>query len=81
MAERRQLPVTRQLVQIDAPHFCAGLEMADNNVSNAAPIIKWMIGKSRYSVRAYCQSRGWRSNVVKQWDAPNKLGPQYTEGP
>lgn len=54
------------LVQITAPHFCAGLVLDDDVVTTAAPIIHYMAEQrwTRDRVRAYCRSKGWSVSVV-----------------
>lgn len=53
------------LYQITAPHFCAGLEVAPGGVVyNAAPILRWTIGKQYSYVSRYCQQRGWKTERV-----------------
>ena len=47
-------------VQIDAPHFCAGIEVRQGHVYEAAPILRWMIGKSWPFVESYCKKKQWK---------------------
>ena len=55
------------MMQITAPHFCAGLVLAaditddtDNiRVVRTAPILKYMTGWTQQRVRAYCASKRW----------------------
>ena len=53
------------LAQITAPHFCAGIVLADDEVVEAAPILRYMVGWYRDRVRTYCNSKGWKVRVVK----------------
>lgn len=39
------------LAQVTAPHLCAGIVLRDDVVVEAAPILRWMVGKSRDEVR------------------------------
>lgn len=53
-----------RLVRIVAPHFVAGLEILHDvyNVpycAKAAPIIKYMRGKTLDWITAYCQRKNW----------------------
>lgn len=50
-----------RLIQIDAPHFCAGLIVKKGVVIEAAPILRWTIGKQEDSVRKYVYSKGWKA--------------------
>jgi len=50
------------LVQIQAPHFTAGIEVNEHKiVTRAAPILKWTINKSLKQVLDYCKKKnyGW----------------------
>lgn len=51
------------LVRIVAPHFVAGFE-TDGIARRAAPIIKYLIGKTNDEARAYIESKGWKASVV-----------------
>ena len=58
----------RMILQVDAPHFCAGsLWRKETNGSwacyHAAPIIRWMIGKSAVETKNYLEKKGW----THQW--------------
>jgi hypothetical protein len=52
------------LVRVVAPHFVAGLETDGQTIRRAAPIIKYLIGKSEDEARAYIQQMGWRATLV-----------------
>jgi len=54
------------LAKVNAPHFCAGLEIHDVMVYNAAPILKYMIGWTADRVRRYCQSKGWTFEILEE---------------
>jgi hypothetical protein len=60
--------MTRQLVSIDAPHFNAGLIMEGDRCVKAAPILGWMVGKSRFVIRAYCKKKRWTVVVVSEFE-------------
>jgi len=51
------------LVRVVAPHFVAGFE-TDGIVRRAAPIIKYLVGKTDNQARAYIASKGWKASVV-----------------
>lgn len=42
------------MVRIEAPHFCAGVELRDNKVVKVAPILKYMRGWEVSRVTSYC---------------------------
>jgi len=47
------------LAQITANHFVAGIWIVRGRVTDAAPIIKYMIGWHANRVKAYCDKKGW----------------------
>lgn len=63
MSEEPWRPEPREpnlpLIQITAPHFCAGLVAKDGRVIRAAPIIKYMRGWTGQQVADYCREKGW----------------------
>jgi hypothetical protein len=53
------------LIQITAPHFCAGVELGVNGVGvRAAPIIRYMRGWSLQQIATYCTKKKWHMQVV-----------------
>lgn len=54
----------RKLLRVSAPHFVAGAvwrKAGDGwECERAAPIIKWMVGKSPSFVGQYLKEKGWR---------------------
>lgn len=53
-----------RLIRIVAPHFVAGFE-TDGIVRRAAPIIKYLVGKTDDQVREYIRRKGWKGeNIV-----------------
>lgn len=70
-----KLPETRavwlRLVQITAPHFCAGIELAVRSkdggyvVYRCAPILRYLEGKSWGWALSYIHTRGWRVRYLK----------------
>jgi hypothetical protein len=57
------------LVQITAPHFCAAIVFdipwSKDFVSDAAPILRYMVGWKRDEVKAYCKRKGWKIKRVR----------------
>ena len=54
------------LVQITAPHFCAGIILTLRNgsgwrVSEAAPIVRYTKGWSSAKVKSYVVLKGWQA--------------------
>lgn len=56
------------LAAIDAPHFYAGIVLQNDQVVEAADIVKYMRRWSRDRVRDYCKSKNWRVSVIWQMD-------------
>ena len=47
-------------MQIDAPHFCACVDLVNGFVKEAAPILRYMSGWSQTKVLDYCRVKGWK---------------------
>lgn len=47
------------LVRVEAPHFCAGLVAKDGICIDAAPILRWTVGKTSKELAAYFARKGW----------------------
>jgi hypothetical protein len=45
--------------QITAPHFTAGIIVVGDTVADAAPILRWAIGKPWEKVREHCIAKSW----------------------
>jgi hypothetical protein len=56
--------MTERLISVDAPHFCAALVMVDGRCTEAAPILKWAVGKSEEWLRAYFAQKRWKAIEV-----------------
>jgi hypothetical protein len=52
-------PAPEALIQIAAPHFCAGAVLSDDRVSRSAPILAWMRGQSLDQMRVHCRRKRW----------------------
>jgi len=55
------------LWRVRAPYYCAGFILSEegSRIIYAAPIIKWMIGKTLPEARAYCARRKFQCEEVK----------------
>lgn len=62
---------TAQLVWVNAPHYCAGLTVADDKVIEAAPILRWSLGKPWPHVRSYFDRKGFQV-VVRSHPRPGE---------
>jgi hypothetical protein len=52
-----------KLIRVVAPHFVAGFE-TDGIVRRAAPILKYLVGKTDQEARRYIARKGWRASVI-----------------
>ena len=53
-----------KLVRVVAPHFVAGFE-TDGIVRRAAPIIKYLVGKTDDQARTYIKRKGWKASIIR----------------
>ena len=55
------------LIQVRAPHFCAGMIVVDGIVISAAPILRrWFLGKTEDQARAIIAARKWKAVIVER---------------
>jgi hypothetical protein len=52
------------LWRVVAPRFVAGLVTVGERVTEAAPILRWTVGRTRAELRAYFARRGWAVSRV-----------------
>jgi hypothetical protein len=55
----------QMLIAVDAPHFYAGIVLENDIAVEAAPILKWAIGKDRDFLRDYFKKRKWKVTVCR----------------
>lgn len=65
MKTRLKLSRKHVLLELDAPHFNAGLLIVDGYVKEAAPILGYMTGWSIKKATSYAEERGWRLRVIR----------------
>ena len=53
------------LLWIDAPHFCCGVVVSKTHVVDAAPILRWAIGRPISQFSWYCRSKKWKMAVAE----------------
>ncbi len=53
------------LVRVDAPRFCAGLVIVDGRCTEAAPKLRWAIGKEREWLSVYFARKDWKAIIVR----------------
>lgn len=53
------------LVQVRAPHFTAGIILENGKVVEAAPILRWTLGKTHEWLREYFIKKEWKAVQVK----------------
>jgi hypothetical protein len=47
------------LYSIDSKYFCAGIIVHTGTIVDAAPILKWCVGKEFDDFRRYCHKKKW----------------------
>lgn len=53
-----------QFIRVVAPHFVAGMEVANGRVTTTAPILGWLKGKTADEARAIFKRKGWRASII-----------------
>jgi len=53
-----------KLVQVKATHFTAGFVSDGTRVTEAAPILKYLVGKTEAWARHYLKQKGWKASIV-----------------
>ena len=53
--------MTKQLLRIEAPHFVAGALFTRGRCVDAAPILRWCVGKPLLTITDYCKRRSWKT--------------------
>ena len=77
-------PMGRMLVTVQAPHYCATLIIGRRTfpggvvVLEAAPIVRWALGKSWLTVKHYFDRKGFRIGMQPDpaslpWEERRKL--------
>lgn len=65
---------------VDAPHFYAGLIIDENGyVSEAAPILRWTIGKREEYLIQYFNGKKWKYGLLPERNANSDTGPRTAE--
>lgn len=52
------------LVAIDSGYFYAGAIIENGICIEAAPILKWMIGKKEEYLKNYCLNKNWKTYIA-----------------
>ena len=52
-------PVQQELIRVTAPHFVANCVLAGNHCTEAAPILKWAIGRESGYLLRYFAKNNW----------------------
>lgn len=48
-----------ELIRVEAPHFVGAIVVLDGRCIEAAPILRWAIGKSHKQLIEYFKRQGW----------------------
>ncbi len=58
-----------QLWRVEAPHFVAGIVVAQNGaIVNAAPILNWSCDRPFAWFKDYCARKGWKLERYSEGD-------------
>lgn len=52
--------------RVEAPYMCCGIEERDGTIINAAPIMRWAIGKSLTSVSNWIYNKGYKIEPLQE---------------
>jgi hypothetical protein len=56
---------SEQLYQIDTVYYCAGLVVESRRVTQAAPVLRWALGKPWTEVERWARGKRARVTLVK----------------
>jgi hypothetical protein len=59
-----KLVTPERLVRVEAPHFVAGLVFQRGKCVEAAPILRWAVGKRWPWFKGYCFGKDWQLLVL-----------------
>lgn len=62
------IEILAQIRATDSKPFTAGIVLFDDKVVEAAPIVRYMKGRTRTWVRTFCAKRKWEISVVWQME-------------
>lgn len=72
-------PEQTSLYRIVAPHFVCGIVVNGGVATEAAPIIRYMIGWKVDRMREYCAGKRWSFTIVPGEPAPRKEASSVEE--
>lgn len=56
------------MARVEAPHFVAGIVLSGTTVTEAAPIVRYMVGWDARAVATYVRHKGWAiARVPRAW--------------
>jgi hypothetical protein len=54
------------LIWINAPYMCAGVVTRNKIIVNAAPILRWSIGKSSKQFLSWVTRKGFKYKIIRE---------------
>ena len=51
--------IMEKVIQIDTGYFCAGIVVENGICIDAAPILKWAIGKREQDIKSWSRIKRW----------------------
>ena len=58
-------------VRVVAPHFVCGITISGDQVVDAAPIMRWAVGKRARYVLNYAHRKGWDTEEIEHRATPS----------
>jgi hypothetical protein len=55
---------TETIFRVTAPRFCAGGVIRGGYVRQAAPILRWMVGRGMEAIRSRCKLERWKLELM-----------------
>ena len=52
------------IVQVDSGYFCAGIFLVNYKIVDAAPVLRWAIGKHIDWFEQYAAKKRWKLTIV-----------------
>jgi len=57
-------PVTTELYQVTSPYFCAGADAINGTITQAAPILHWLVSHPVQHLLDYARRRRWHVSRI-----------------
>ena len=58
--------MSETIAMVTAPFYCSAVIIRDGVVVEAAPILRWAVGKPWPEVESYCQRKKYQIEILKE---------------